>query len=161
MALYFSIFERGSATASIQLPHEYGAQWKGALQESISEASWMLWRRITQYRAGSSNTTSMSICRSSKISGSFKGTACFTSPRPPGRGVDMFWNTRCASVTTELSNAPTSWTCDSIAPRLKTVPFGSAGTLDWVRPFQSNPVDAEEAANVSRAVGGGTNPSSQ
>src|SRR5260370_4101453 len=110
MGLCFSIFKRGSATASTQLLHESGAQWKRALQESICEASWMLWRRITRYHASSSNTTSMSIYRNSKISGLFNGTACFTSPRSPERGVDMFRNTWCASVKTELSKAPAAWT---------------------------------------------------
>src|SRR5713226_7574332 len=113
MVLCFSIFKRGSATASIQLLHEFGAQWKRALQESISKASWMLWRRIIRYRASSSNTTSMGIYRNLKIWALFNGTACFTSPRPPGRGVDMFRNTWCASVRTELSIAPAAWTCDS------------------------------------------------
>src|SRR5260370_41573424 len=56
----------------------------------------------------------MSIYRSSKISGLFKGTACFTSPRPPARGVDMFRNTWCASVKTELSNALAAWSYDSM-----------------------------------------------
>src|SRR5713226_155850 len=112
MVLCFSIFKRGSATASIQLLHEFGAQWKRALQESISKASWMLWRRIIRYRASSSNTTSMGIYRNSKVWALFNGTACFTSPRPPGRGVDMFRNTWCASVRTELSIAPAAWTCD-------------------------------------------------
>src|SRR5260370_21050175 len=55
----------------------------------------------------------MTIYRSSKISGSFEGTAGFTSPRPPERGVDMFGNTWSASVGTELSNALAAWTCDS------------------------------------------------
>src|SRR5260370_1105133 len=113
MGQCFSIFERGSVTASTQLQHESGAQWKRALQESIFAGSWTLWRRITRSRATNSNAMSMSIYRSSKISGLFKGTACFTSPRPPVRGVDMFRNTWCASVGTELSNAPAAWTCDS------------------------------------------------
>src|SRR6266436_264572 len=113
MVLCFSIFERGSATASIQLLHESGAQWKRALQDLIFEASWMLWRRITRYRASNSNTTSMGIYRNLKIWALFNGTACFTSPRPPERGVDMFRNTWCASVKSELSIAPAAWTCDS------------------------------------------------
>src|SRR5713226_1471193 len=61
----------------------------------------------------SSNATSTSAYPSSKTWGLFNGTACFTGPRPPGRGVDMFRNTWCASVKTELSNAPAAWTCDS------------------------------------------------
>src|SRR5205809_1267849 len=113
MAPCFSIFEKGSATASIQLLHEFGAQWKRALQESISKASWMLWRRITRYRTSSSNATSMDIYRNLKIWALFNGTACFTSPRPPERGVDMFRNSWRASVETELLNAPAAWTCDS------------------------------------------------
>ncbi len=113
MVLCFSIFKRGSATASIQLLHESGAQWKRALQESIFAGLWMSWRRITRYRASSSNTTSMGIYRNLKIWALFNGTACFTSPRPPERGVDMFRNAWCASVETELSNAPAAWTCDS------------------------------------------------
>src|SRR5260370_2052410 len=127
MVLCFSIFKRGSATDLTQLQPVSGAQWKRALQESISEASWMLWRRITRYRASNSNTTSMSIYRSSKISGLFKGTACFTSPRPPERGVDMFRNAWCASVTTELSNAPAAWTCDS----RETLPETRTSVLDF------------------------------
>src|SRR5258708_1979312 len=55
----------------------------------------------------------MGIYRNLKIWALFNGTACFTSPRPPERGVDMFRNSCCASVTTELSNAPAAWTCDS------------------------------------------------
>src|SRR6266436_9396808 len=129
MVLCFSIFERGSATASIQLLHESGAQWKRALQDLIFEASWMLWRRITRYRASNSNTTSMGIYRNLKIWALFNGTACFTTPRPPGRGVDMFRNTWCASVRTELSNAPAAWTCDLWEPPSDTetnVPDSSA-----------------------------------
>jgi len=126
MVLCFSIFERGSATASIQLLHESGAQWKRALQDLIFEASWMLWRRITRYRASNSNTMSMGIYRNLKIWALFNGTACFTSPRPPERGVDMFRNSWCASVTTELSNAPAAWTCDS----RETPPHAGTKALD-------------------------------
>src|SRR5260370_24999551 len=61
----------------------------------------------------SSNATSTSAYPNSKTWGFLNGTACFAGPRPPGRGVDMFRNTWCASVTTELSNAPAAWTCDS------------------------------------------------
>src|SRR5260370_38114955 len=60
----------------------------------------------------SSNATSTSAYPNSKTWGFLNGTACFAGPRPPGRGVDMFRNTWCASVTTELSNAPAAWTCD-------------------------------------------------
>ena len=67
------------------------------------------WKLTTQSPLSNSNVTSMSIYRSSKISGLFNGTACFTSPRPPARGVDMLRNTWCASVGTELSNAPAAW----------------------------------------------------
>ena len=35
MGLCFSIFKRGSATASILLLRESGAQWNKALQESV------------------------------------------------------------------------------------------------------------------------------
>ena len=61
----------------------------------------------------SSNVTSMGTYPSWNTWGLFNGTADFTGPRPPGRGVDMFRNTWSASVTTELSNAPAAWTCDS------------------------------------------------
>ncbi len=67
------------------------------------------WKLTTQSPVSNSNVTSMSIYRSSKISGLFNGTACFTSPRPPARGVDMLRNTWSASVGTELSNAPAAW----------------------------------------------------
>src|SRR6266566_1977643 len=113
MALCFSIFERGSATASVQLLHASGAPWKRALQESFFAGSWMRWKRITKYRASCSSATSLGIYPSWNKLGSFNGTACFTGPRPPGRGVDMFRNTWCASARTELSNAPAAWTCDS------------------------------------------------
>ncbi len=43
----------------------------------------------------------------------FNATASFTGLRPPERGVDMFRNTWCASVKTELSNAPAAWNYDS------------------------------------------------
>ncbi len=39
--------------------------------------------------------------------------AFFMGLRPPTRGVDMFRTIHCASVGTELSNAPAAWTCDS------------------------------------------------
>ena len=44
-------------------------------------------------------------------------------PRPPERGVDMFRNRYCASVTTELSNALAVWTCDSRGPAPNTAAF--------------------------------------
>jgi len=105
MALCFLILKRGSATASILLLRESGAQWNKALQESVvaggnshcTISREQLERDVDEYY------------RSSKISGLLKGTACFTSPRPPARGVDMLRNTWCASVGTELSNAPAAW----------------------------------------------------
>lgn len=41
-------------------------------------------------------------------------------PRLLARGVDMFRNTWCASVETELSNALAAWTHDSMEPVLDT-----------------------------------------
>src|SRR5260221_4725408 len=38
-----SIYERGSATTSIQLLHEPAVQWKRALQESLRRGWCMLW----------------------------------------------------------------------------------------------------------------------
>src|SRR6266699_6342390 len=55
----------------------------------------------------------MSAYRNWKVWGLFNGTASFMGLGPPARGVDMFRNTWCASVKTELSNAPAAWTCDS------------------------------------------------
>jgi len=63
----------------------------------------------------------------------------FTNPRPPERGVDMFRNTWCASVTTELSNATAAWTCDSMGPASNTAAFGYAANVDRVPIFASKP----------------------
>ena len=126
MALCFSIFERGSATASIQLPHEFGAQWKQALQGLIFAGSWMRWNLTTKSPMSSSKATSLNTYPSWNTWGLFNRTACSTGPKPPGRGVDMFRNTWCASVRTELSNAPAAWTYDS----RETPPHAETNVLD-------------------------------
>src|SRR6267143_5176400 len=61
----------------------------------------------------SSNATSMSVYQNSKIWGLFNGRTSFMGLVPPARGVDMFRNTWCASVRTELPNALVAWRCDS------------------------------------------------
>src|SRR5438270_12765895 len=57
----------------------------------------------------------MGVYRNSKIWALFNGTVCYTNPRPPERGVAMFRNSWRAFVTTEMSNAPAAWACDSDA----------------------------------------------
>src|SRR6266849_11079201 len=54
----------------------------------------------------------------------------------------MFRNTWCASVRTELSNAPAAWTSDSMGLPLRTALFGSAGSLDCVSVFTSKQASA-------------------
>src|SRR6266850_1562009 len=120
MVLCFWIFERGYATASIQLQRESGAQWKRALQASIFAGSWMRWKLTTQSLVSSSNVTLMSTYPNWNTWGLFNGTASFTGPRPPGRGVDMVRNTWSASLGTELSIAPTAWTRESGEPLSET-----------------------------------------
>src|SRR5258708_40204385 len=64
----------------------------------------------------------------------------------------MFRNTWCASVRTELSNAPAAWTSDSKGPPFRTVSFGFAGNLDCVPVFPCKPPCAGLAQHIRGPV---------
>ncbi len=102
-------------------------------------ASWVPSKPTSRCPATSWGATSLSIYPSWSTWGLFKGTAYFTGPRPPVRGVDMFRTTWCASVLTELSSSLAAWAYDSIGPPMRSVPFDSTDVLKCVPIFTSKP----------------------